>query len=213
MIKYCWDCKEAKDTKNFHKCSRSKDNLRSQCKICVKNYNKSKNARKAQKKYFSSEKGRNWVKSFEQSLKRKLYHKKYDQTQKAKEYHKQYRKTEKARLYDIEYRNSEIGRLNSNKRISKYRQTAKGKLKNYVANSRHRAAKLKATPQCITKHQLIFIEMFYQQAIYLTEVTGIKWHVDHIIPLQGKNVCGLHVPQNLRVITKKENESKGNRIL
>lgn len=42
------------------------------------------------------------------------------------------------------------------------------------------------------------------------QLTGIEWHVDHIIPLKGENVCGLHIWNNLAVIPKVENLRKGN---
>lgn len=41
-------------------------------------------------------------------------------------------------------------------------------------------------------------------------LTGIEWHVDHIIPLKGKDVCGLHIWSNLQVIPKTLNLQKGN---
>jgi hypothetical protein len=56
-----------------------------------------------------------------------------------------------------------------------------------------------------------FIEEIYDLAAVRSKVTGFEWHVDHIVPLQSKVVCGLHVEHNLRVIPKGMNLAKGNR--
>lgn len=76
-------------------------------------------------------------------------------------------------------------------------------------NARRRAAILNATPSWADHDK---IREFYALASKLTEQTGVKHEVDHIIPLQSKKVCGLHCAKNLQVITKEENVRKRNKM-
>lgn len=76
-----------------------------------------------------------------------------------------------------------------------------------------RANKKKATPSWLTKEMLKEIRHFYTEAKKRSEETGIAYDVDHIVPLNGETVSGLHVPWNLRVIPKTENLLKSNRLL
>ena len=78
------------------------------------------------------------------------------------------------------------------------------------SGAKRKAAKLQRTPAWLTDIDFERIGNEYKLAALLTKVTGSSWHVDHIIPLQGKIVSGLHVPSNLRVLPAKENISKSN---
>lgn len=73
------------------------------------------------------------------------------------------------------------------------------------------AAGMRRTPPWLTKAHLAEIEGAYHFARVMEAIAGEKYHVDHIEPLQGKDVSGLHVPWNLRVIPARENFAKGNR--
>lgn len=77
--------------------------------------------------------------------------------------------------------------------------------------SKRRSAIRKRLPAWLTLDDFSAIEAFYQLAARMQKETGIEHHVDHILPLQGRYVSGLHVPANLQVLTAKQNLSKNNR--
>lgn len=79
--------------------------------------------------------------------------------------------------------------------------------KRTAIQNKRRAALLKATPTWLSKAHLSQIEKIYEESSLSAEPT----HVDHIIPLQGKNVCGLHVPWNLQILPATENLKKHNK--
>lgn len=57
------------------------------------------------------------------------------------------------------------------------------------------------------------IKEVYKRRESISQITGIVHHVDHIIPLKGKTVCGLHVEYNLQVIARGANLEKGNKLV
>lgn len=83
--------------------------------------------------------------------------------------------------------------------------------KHRAKEAKRRGQKLKATPPWLTNEQLAHMQRTYKLCAIISDATGESYHVDHIVPLQGKNICGLHVPWNLRVITAKHNLAKGNK--
>jgi hypothetical protein len=76
--------------------------------------------------------------------------------------------------------------------------------------AKRRSAKLNRTPAWLTEFDRLKIKCYYQVAAMRSRESGEHWHVDHIIPLQGKTVCGLHVPNNLQIIPAIENMRKNN---
>ena len=68
-----------------------------------------------------------------------------------------------------------------------------------------------ATPAWLADDDRASMLALYAEARRVSDETGIKHEVDHIVPLLGENVCGLHVPWNLQILTQFENRSKGNK--
>jgi hypothetical protein len=85
--------------------------------------------------------------------------------------------------------------------------------KHNASNAATRAAKLQAIPQWLDKEDKWMIQEAYSLAQLRTRLFGFEWHVDHIVPLRGKTVCGLHVPWNLQVIPAADNLSKSNQFV
>lgn len=81
---------------------------------------------------------------------------------------------------------------------------------NVLRNHRKRG-KTERTPNWLTDEMRREILNVYSEAQRLTKLTGIEFHVDHVIPLHGTIVSGLHVPWNLQILTREENISKGNK--
>lgn len=72
-----------------------------------------------------------------------------------------------------------------------------------------RAAKLNATPRWLSGDDIKAIDQMYEKASAMTAATGIPHEVDHVVPLMGRDVRGLHVPWNLQVIPAYQNRAKG----
>jgi 5-methylcytosine-specific restriction endonuclease McrA len=81
-----------------------------------------------------------------------------------------------------------------------------------LTNARRRRFR-DATPKWLTAEHKLEIRLKYRLAIELSRRLGVPHAVDHIIPLQGEEVCGLHVPWNMEVITQEQNLKKSNKLV
>jgi hypothetical protein len=195
-MKTCSKCKLTKETSCFAKHKLRKDGLHNECKQCVAGRDK---IRRTVLEKELKEKSKNYYVENKESILLKAKEYRENNADKISEYQKEYATSNRQKLkkYLSIY-------------IKKHRETNRDL---YAAkDAKRRAAKLQALPPWLTPEQLEQIKELYTIAQMFKLYTGEEYHVDHIVPLQGENVCGLHVPWNLQVIPAKENLSKSNKL-
>lgn len=184
-MKTCRKCKATKSYSEFDKHEGCIGGVVGTCKDCRRIYQISRKDKDNENRRILYSKDP--TKILERNSK---YHSK--NKEKIKEYISSYQKSNRDKLreyhkeYEVEWRNLNRGKVNAKA-------------------SHYRATKMKQTPKWLTKEQLKQIEDFYSNC-------PKGYEVDHIIPLQGENVRGLHVPWNLQYLTVFENRSKNNKI-
>jgi 5-methylcytosine-specific restriction endonuclease McrA len=226
MEKICSTCKNSKRIEEFNKDKYKPDGLTSSCKVCISN---------RWKKYSEENVDKLKQRTEEFNAKRRQQRREDPETvrQEARENYKKNKEKRKALDKSYRERHAEVIKL----RRKKQRQTNKLKIQlryklwrsknmdkirekvranagyHAAISAKRRASKLKATPIWLNNEQLLEIKLLYLFVASRRHTTGLDLEVDHIVPLQGENVCGLHVPWNLQVITASENASKGNRFI
>lgn len=80
-------------------------------------------------------------------------------------------------------------------------------------SAQYRAAVLERIPNWLTEADWRWIQWMYIQSRRIGHVTGVQHHVDHIIPLRGTKVSGLHCPLNLQILPSTENQIKSNKFV
>jgi hypothetical protein len=191
-VKLCVTCKAQKPLSEFYKRKDSPDGYRNDCKSCHK-------ANSLKKYYENHEAGK---------ARLRAAHAK--------------RVAENPNFYAEQYaKNREQDLQNSRNTYVRYADKWRAKQRLWsknnrgIANALGRRYKLKkanATPLWLTPEQLYNMQCTYKVAAQLSANSSEKWHVDHIVPIRGKDVCGLHVPWNLQLLPAKMNMTKGNKV-
>ena len=189
VMKSCSKCNQKKKLEDFHKKSASVDGRTGICKTCRLSTEKIRYSNK-------SEEIKNRVTSY-----RKDNPDKVKKWQKTNYWNNREKQLERGKVYR---------KFNKDKIRAKDARYYKANKHKYIFHdANRRAIKLKATPSWSEKDR---IATLYKKAKWLESLTGLKYHVDHIIPLNNPNVCRLHVWENLQILEKSLNLKKCNKF-
>ncbi len=203
MSRICTKCSLDLPLSAYPRDRSKKGGLRVSCKACHNKVNQKWRQDNPEK---SREAGRKWYKANPESTKERARKWRLANPGRAKEISRE--ASRRAYAKDPE-KARERGRRRANpekerERKQKYAKANPGKVR--ARQAMRRAAVKQATPNWLSESQLSEISR-----IYATCPKG--WHVDHIVPLQGATVSGLHLPCNLQHLAAKENRRKGNKLI
>jgi hypothetical protein len=136
------------------------------------------------------------------------YFKQYNQSEAGKESKREYYEKNRSKVIArAQARSAETVRIYKDKHKAKNPDVYRA----YVSFRRRRFRD--ATPKWLTKEDKRAIRQLYIDAMTVTRITGVQYVVDHDIPLLGETVSGLHVPTNLKIMTREENLKKSNKLV
>lgn len=213
MTKRCYKCKEEKVAEAFSK-------NQSCCKPCKKSYRLANISQEKLRKQAYQKANKERL-----SLRKRLYYaankSKILAKQKARYEANKGKIAETQRIYyesnreailkrNKLYQQKDVAKASARKSKKAYKQANPEKVTAMTA--KRRSQKMQATPKWMAKTDFAAIEEWYKLAKELRWLSEEPLHVDHIVPLQGKDVCGLHVPWNLQILPASENIRKGNKV-
>jgi hypothetical protein len=217
-MKTCTKCNETKDLHDFRKWRNSKGEMvaKSSCKTCENAYLKSWKRKNVSKTGLSHKDYRNSLRlPAKLSEQKDLLAKDVKTCKHCNEslplsnfYIKNHKRTDGSTVELLYSYCKECESL----RHKAYTKTHEGKTSLKRSNALRSKRTRNATPNWLTPEQRKEIADIYEHMRDCRAVTGEEYHVDHIVPLKGKNVCGLHVPWNLQVLPSDVNMSKSNRL-